>query len=67
MKAIKGDKGDTGATGADGKSAFDTWKDANNKPNATKEEFLASLKGDKGESADLPFTKNAVDKSIKLN
>lgn len=64
---IKAEKTQGGAAGADGKSAFDTWKDVNNKPNATKEEFLASLKGDKGESADLPFTKNAVDKSIKLN
>ena len=30
-----------------GKSAFDSWKEANNKPNATEEEFLAALKGDK--------------------
>ena len=45
---IKAEKTQGGAAGADGKSAFDTWKDVNNKPNATKEEFLAELKGATG-------------------
>ena len=43
--------GAAGEKGADGKSAYEIWKDAN-PDNATKSEadFLASLKGDKGEA-----------------
>ncbi|SQH97714.1 YadA-like family protein [Haemophilus haemolyticus] len=47
LTALKGEKGENGTNG---KSAFDAWKDANNKPNATEAEFLTALKGEKGEN-----------------
>ena len=55
LTSLKGAKGDAGAAGADGKSAFDTWKDANNKPNATEAEFLAAIKGDTGADGKSAF------------
>jgi trimeric autotransporter adhesin len=55
LKGAKGDAGAAGAAGADGKSAFDTWKDANNKPNATEAEFLAATKGDTGADGKSAF------------
>lgn len=44
----KGDKGDTGATGNTGESAYNIWKDAGN--TGTEAQFLASLKGPKGDT-----------------
>ena len=41
---INGINGTNGTNGTNGASAFDIWKDVNNKPNATVNEFLASLK-----------------------
>ena len=69
LKGEKGDKGDPGtpgadgqpgkdgadgqdgADGADGKSAYQIWLEAGN--SGTEEEFLASLKGEPGESPDV--------------
>lgn len=49
-KGEKGDKGETGPVGPkgdDGKSAYQVWLDQGNK--GTKDDFLASLKGPKGD------------------
>gem|GEM_PF-4214881 len=43
-----GTPGTPGAKGEDGKSAFDIWKEENNRPTATKAEFLEALKGADG-------------------
>ncbi len=44
-----GTPGTPGAPGENGKSAFDIWKEENNNPNATKQDFLDSLKGTNGQ------------------
>ena len=48
---FKGDKGDPGAkgeNGTDGKSAYEVWKEIPGNGEKTKEEYLASLKGETG-------------------
>ena len=48
---FKGDKGDPGAkgeNGTDGKSAYEVWKEMPGNGEKTKEEYLASLKGETG-------------------
>lgn len=50
FKGDKGDKGDQGIQGENGKSAYDVWKDTPGNGEKTKEEYLASLKGEKGET-----------------
>ena len=50
---FKGDKGDPGAkgeNGTDGKSAYEVWKEMPGNREKTKEEYLASLKGERGET-----------------
>ena len=50
---FKGDKGDPGAkgeNGTDGKSAYEVWKEIPGNGEKTKEEYLASLKGERGET-----------------
>ncbi len=50
---FKGDKGDPGAkgeNGTDGKSAYEVWKEMPGNGEKTKEEYLASLKGERGET-----------------
>lgn len=47
-------EGPQGPQGESGLSAFDLWKEFYGKPDATLEEFLNSLKGDKGEKGDTP-------------
>lgn len=51
---ITGPQGVAGDTGQRGKSAYDLWLEAGNL--GTKEEFLASLKGEKGEAAEVITT-----------
>ena len=50
---FKGDKGDPGAkgeNGTDGKSAYEVWKELPGNGEKTKEQYLASLKGERGEA-----------------
>ena len=50
---LKGDpdfKGDKGENGTDGKSAYEVWKEIPGNGEKTKEEYLASLKGERGET-----------------
>ena len=50
-QGIKGEKGETGAkgeNGTDGKSAYEVWKEMPGNGEKTKEEYLASLKGETG-------------------
>ena len=47
-------EGPQGPQGESGLSAFDLWKEFYGKPDATLEEFLNSLKGEKGEKGDTP-------------
>ena len=50
---FKGDKGDAGAkgeNGTDGKSAYEVWKEMPGNGEKTKEDYLASLKGERGET-----------------
>lgn len=67
VKGDKGDKGDTGATGsqgpqgetgptgatgANGKSAYEVWKVISGNESKTEADFIASLKGAKGDKGD---------------
>ncbi|MCW1316759.1 hypothetical protein OLO85_05965 [Campylobacter jejuni] len=45
-------KGQDGAKGADGKSAYELWLENEENTGKSQDEFLASLKGDKGEDGD---------------
>lgn len=45
-------KGQDGAKGADGKSAYELWLENEENTGKSENEFLASLKGDKGEDGD---------------
>jgi hypothetical protein len=58
-----GPAGQAGPTGADGKSAYQLWLDADPNNIATLQEYLASLKGDKGD----PGTGSDVDLSDYYN
>lgn len=49
-----GADGCDGQDGADGKSAYEIWLDAGN--TGTEEEFLSSLKGEKGDTGEIPDT-----------
>ena len=51
---ITGPQGETGDTGQRGKSAYELWLDEGNL--GSKEEFLASLKGEKGDAAEVITT-----------
>ena len=53
IKGVKGDKGDSGTNGAngvDGKSAYELYKAAHPEYTGTQEEWLAALKGEKGDT-----------------
>lgn len=55
MQGPKGDKGETGAVGpkgADGKSAYEVWVSKPENAGKSEEEYLASLKGAKGDKGD---------------
>ena len=43
VKWLKGAKGDKGQNGKDGKSAFEIWKEKNNKPDAKEEDFFKDI------------------------
>lgn len=49
---LKNLKGQDGAKGADGKSAYELWLENEENTGKSQDEFLASLKGDKGEDGD---------------
>ncbi len=49
---LKGDKGDKGETGTNGKSSYQVWLEAGN--TGTQAEFIASLKGSKGDTGLSP-------------
>ena len=65
----KGEKGDIGPTGAngkdgkDGKSAYEIWLEAGN--TGTEEDFLNSLKGEKGDSSSISEIIEDTDMTIK--
>ncbi|MCD2070186.1 YadA family autotransporter adhesin [Neisseria cinerea] len=50
IKAEQPQGGAAGEKGADGKSAYDIWKAKDGNANKSEADFLASLKGDKGEA-----------------
>ena len=50
FKGDKGDPGDKGENGTDGKSAYEVWKELPGNGEKTKEQYLASLKGERGEA-----------------
>ncbi|WP_164724021.1 YadA-like family protein [Veillonella sp. CHU740] len=50
FKGDKGDSGPKGENGTDGKSAYEVWKEMPGNGEKTKEEYLASLKGERGET-----------------
>ena len=81
INSLKGEKGDTGPTGAkgdtgptgangkdgkdgkDGKSAYEIWLEAGN--TGTEEDFLNSLKGEKGDSSSISEIIEDTDMTIK--
>jgi len=44
-RGLQGPQGEKGNTGATGKSAFEIWRDANNLPNATEQDYLRWVAG----------------------
>lgn len=53
VPGVPGEKGEDGKDGAPGKSAYEIWREQDGNESKSEEDFLASLKGEPGDSGDI--------------